>query len=90
MVAMHSINLSEEIFARAQRLARARGFATVEAYFSDVVDSDCAMDQIEAKFTPEVVAYLDEISRNDASMTLEQVDVALESTRKAWLERNAG
>ena len=90
---MHHVNLTEKSYTAAERLAAARGFASVEEFVADVIEEKAQEEDITRRFTPEVIAYLDEISSGvkagDKTYSPKEVTASLEENKAAWLKKNA-
>jgi hypothetical protein len=83
---MHRIKLTERLFNEAQRRAAAAGFENVDEFIADRLESDFANDQenLDDRFTPEVIARLDQISLEmnaGKSVSMEQAERQLSKVR---------
>jgi hypothetical protein len=90
---MHQVNLTDTSFAAAKRLAAARGFSSVEEFAAEVIDEKAQEQDIQSRFTPEVIAYLDEVSTGikagAKTYDSEEVSTSLDENKAAWLKKNA-
>jgi hypothetical protein len=61
---MHQVQLNERLCKEAERRAAEAGFSTVDEYVADRLESDFsdAREDFDDRFTPQVVARLDQIS----------------------------
>jgi hypothetical protein len=61
---MHQVQLPDHVYEEAVRRAREAGFDSVDAYVADVLQDDRerpgGTDDLDARFTPEVLESLDE------------------------------
>ncbi len=91
---MREIRLSDQLYREAERRARAGGYASVDDFVAEQLEggfSD-AEDDLDQRFTPEVIARLDRISndmKTGKSVSMEEVDQHLAGARKAWLKDRA-
>jgi PHD/YefM family antitoxin component YafN of YafNO toxin-antitoxin module len=59
---MHQIQLNDQLFQQAQRRAAESGFASVDEYVADVLQSDLMDEEtpdLDHLFTPERLAHID-------------------------------
>ena len=92
-MAMYELKLSEQQYLKAKENASAHGFASVEQYLEVLLTDDADPEEnYDAKFTPEVLAYLDGISARakagSPGRTLEDFDKRLAEVRKEWLKNH--
>ncbi len=61
---MQKVQLNDQLYKEAERRAREAGFASVDEFVADRLESDFSEEQenFDHLFTPEVIAELDEIS----------------------------
>jgi len=85
---MPQIQLSDRLFGEAQRRAREAGFATVDEFISDQLESDFSPDQenFYDRFTPEGVAQLMQAGKK---VSMEEVDRRLANVEEAWRKDHA-
>ena len=88
---MHQLNLelSDDQFEDLKLRASTAGFSRVEAYIVDRLSAESGPTdkEIAARFTPEIVAHLEQIaedmdSGNEGS--LDDVDARIEQMRQIW------
>jgi hypothetical protein len=88
---MPQIQLDTKVFEVAQRRAADEGYASVDAYISDVVvqDSNDEDENFDHLFTPERIAKLkqssDEVKAGGKTYSMEEVRHQLEEQRRSWL-----
>ena len=90
---MHHIELSDLVYENVARAATARGYPNIEAYVAAVAKEDLESSTLEARFTSEVIAYLDsiaaEIDAGGKTYTLPEMDAHISQKREAWLRDRA-
>jgi hypothetical protein len=91
---MHQVQLNDKLYKEAERRAREAGFGSVDEFVADRLESDFSAEQedLDDRFTPEVVAQLDRISddmKSGKSVSMEEVDKHLADVREAWLKDHA-
>jgi hypothetical protein len=87
---MHQIQLSEQLYLDVQRRATAAGFASVDAYVTEVLQHDLEPvgENFDHLFTPERLSHIDRAAAEIAAgkgLTLEQVNAELVQRREQWL-----
>ena len=93
---MHQVQLNEKLYKEAERRAREAGFASVDEFVADQLESDFSDEQenFDHLFTPEVIADLDRISAQvkagGKTYTMQEVDEHFEKKRQEWLRNHAG
>jgi len=74
----HEIRLSDQLYREVERRARAGGYASVDDFVAEQLESGFSDAQdLDQRFTPEVIARLDQISSDmkaGKSMSMEEVD----------------
>jgi hypothetical protein len=92
---MPQIQLSDQLYKEAQRRAHEAGFSTVDEFIADQLENNFSDQQenFDDRFTPEVLAHLDEISADikagGKTYSMEEVDQHLEKKRQEWLRNHA-
>jgi len=91
---MNEIRLSEQLYKEAERRAQAAGYATVDDFVSEQLQSDFSAEHedFDGHFTPDVIACLDQISDDmtaGRSLSMEEVEKHLNTVRAAWLTDHA-
>ncbi|HEX4129124.1 MAG TPA: hypothetical protein VHZ24_03715 [Pirellulales bacterium] len=90
---MHQIRLDDQLYQEAQRRAAESGFANVDEYVANVLQSDIAdTDELNHLFTPERLAEIDHAAAQIAAgngLTTEQADAELAKRREEWLRRKS-
>jgi hypothetical protein len=92
---MPQIRLSDQLYKEAQRRAHEAGFSTVDEFIADQLESNFSGQQenFDDRFTPEVLAHLDEISADikagGKTYSMEEVDQHLEKKQQEWLRNHA-
>ncbi len=90
---MQQIQLPDAVYQEAARRAQEAGM-TVDAYVAELVQTTGnvdPMENLEARFTPEVLEHLDEVAaevRAGKFRTAEEVDARHAERRAAWLNRD--
>ncbi len=95
---MHQIHLqlTDQLYAQAQRRASEAGFASLDEYIVGVVSEDLASEQenLDHRFTPAVVAHLDqlrdEIQAGTTTYSETDVDTYLQEKSQAWRASHPG
>jgi hypothetical protein len=92
---MHQVQLNDKLYKEAERRAREAGFASVDEFVADQLETDFSDEQedFDSHFTPEVVAHLDRISGDmqaGKNVSTEEVDQHLADVRETWLKDQAG
>ncbi len=88
---MHSIQLSDHVYLRAQQRATEAGFPTVDEYVTEIVESELvSATNLDHLFTAEILAQLDQIhvEVQGGAKTYSSCDVDEHFQRKsqAWRE----
>jgi len=92
---MPQIQISDQLYKEAQRRAHEAGFSTVDEFIADQLENNFSDQQenFDDRFTPEVLAHLDEISADikagGKTYSMEEVDQHLEKKRQEWLRNHA-
>jgi len=91
---MQQVRLNDQLYKEAERRARDAGFASVDEFVADRLESDFSdgQEDFDDRFTPEVVADIDRISEDmkaGKSVSMEEVDQHLADVREAWLKDHA-
>jgi hypothetical protein len=91
---MQHVQLNDALYKEAERRAREAGFRSVDEFVADRLESDFsdAQEDFDDRFTPQVVARLDQISddmKAAKSVSAGQVDQHLADVREAWLKNHA-
>jgi hypothetical protein len=91
--AMHAVSIPDALYVEAQRVAAASGSSVerivaeaVKVYLHDDVDN------LDQRFTPEVIAALDSAAAQADSgmvMTFDQYEARFQLKREAWLKEHA-
>lgn len=92
---MNEVRLDERLYKEAQRRAEAAGFASVDEFVAERLESDFsdAQEDFDDRFTPPVIAHLDRISAEmlqGKSVSQGELDQHLADVRKTWLNDHAG
>lgn len=90
---MPQIHLNDRIFSAVQRQAATEGYATLEAYLTDVLDHHLGaeVDNLDSLFTPERLAHIDQADADIKAghfYTEVQAEIELAKRRAAWLQKN--
>ena len=93
-MSMHQVQLTDQLYKEAERRAREAGFASVDEFIADRLESDFFDEQenFDERFTPEVLAHLDRISEDmkaGKKVSMEEVDKHLTDVREAWRKDHA-
>jgi hypothetical protein len=88
---MNEVRLDERLYKEAQRRAHAAGFASVDEFVAERLESDFseAQEDFDDRFTPPVLAHLDMISADmlrGKSVSQGELDQHLADVQKAWLK----
>ncbi len=89
------IQLTEQLYHQAKRRAVEAGFASLDEYIAEVVSVDVAQatEDLDHRFTPKVVAHLnqiqEEIKTNAKTYTEEELDDYLQEKTRVWRESHA-
>jgi len=91
---MHNIQLNDETFGKAQRIALAKGYGSVEEFILEVIENECSLgnEDFDQLFTPELLDELDRRSSElDAgkSTSIEEVEARFAVKRQQWLSERA-
>jgi hypothetical protein len=89
---MHQVNLSDQLFAEAQRAATARGLDSVEDYIVELVAEDLLDDDADHLFTAEVLLEIDkglEDLKAGRILSMDQVKAHFAKKRSAWRKDQA-
>lgn len=91
---MRQVQLTEDLYQEALRRASDAGYSSVDDYIAEVVSQDLREDNenFDDRFTPEVIAHLDQISAEIKSggktFTMEEVDAHFKNKREEWLRNH--
>lgn len=83
---MHSVNLNDSVYAKAAKVAKARGFGSVDDFLTDVVETELRLEEadLDALFTPEVMAAIDEgLADAEAGRVFTVAEVRAEFAKRA-------
>jgi hypothetical protein len=91
---MQKVQLTDQLYKEAERRAREAGFASVDEFVADQLQGNFSEDpeDLDARFTPEVIARLDRVSADMQSgkkASKEEVDSQLANAREAWRKDHA-
>lgn len=93
---MHEIHLqlSDQLYVQVQRRAMESGFASLDEYVVDVVaDAAQETEDLDHRFTPKVVAHLNQIQEEikTGAKTYSEEELAdhLQETARVWRESHA-
>jgi predicted transcriptional regulator len=91
---MKEIHLSDEVYKKAEAVAAAQGYSTVEEFVSKTIEIDAAEQDgnFDHLFTPEVIAGIRRGMADleaGSSSTLEEVERRFALKREAWLKDRA-
>jgi hypothetical protein len=91
---MHQVQLSNEVYKRAERRAAEAGYKNVDEYVAEVVNSDADVDNenLDHLFTPERLAHIDDVlarvKAGEKTYTMDEVRQHLEQNRADWIQKN--
>jgi hypothetical protein len=94
----HTVQISDRLFRKAVRRAQEAGFATVDEFVADRLESELSGDpkngeqeNFDQMFTPERLAHIDkaqaEISAGKG-FTRRQAEAELAKRRAQWIRKN--
>ena len=91
---MADIHITDQLYARARRVAIARGFSTVDEFLEDVIQGECSseIEYLDHLFTTEVLAELDRrVAELDSgkSVSIKEVEQRIAAKRQQWLSDRA-
>jgi hypothetical protein len=95
---MQQVQLADELYKQAQLKASEEGHASVDEYTAEAVtlhltDDAEGDENLDHRFTPEVIAGLEQISAEmhaGKTVSMEEGDKHLVDVRQAWLKDHAG
>jgi hypothetical protein len=88
---MHQVELSQVAYAKARQAAEARGLSVAD-FVSHLISEAADTDDLDHRFTPEVIAHLDRIAESadaNGTLSLREVDERLESMKAEWRKKAA-
>jgi predicted transcriptional regulator len=91
---MRSIHINDQLYTKAQQLATARGFKSVDAFIAEVVEEESRVEveSYDHLFTPEVMAAIAEgVADGDAGRvhSIDDVRKHFAEKSKEWRRNHA-
>jgi len=89
------LQLTDLLYAEAQRRAFESGFASLDEYIVDIVSGELGQEteNLDHRFTPKVVSHLkqiqEEISAGATTYTESEIDEHFKERARAWRESRA-